>query len=654
VLGTATQGGGSLGVPVGVPALRRSHGALAPITGTDDSNTGSALANHGYNRSRLHSMLAEHLLVAGGTDPWRRDVAGSVVSQALEMGMTVVAVDGGSPPDEPPSMAAKRARLMSAELRRSISGSSSSVHRPTSTGNADPLSPIMLRLGDSSADRGVAWIDLDNPAGSVRPNMLFVQAPRSLPPVQGESLALSLALGPGLRAQLNYLQAVNVTGMDAGITNYALTNSSAWGTDGTAGTAGAREVTPGEAIVEAWLTVLLLRHHRARLLLAVRGVEQVAQTAHIERFQDKQNRPSLVPTYSAAHKLPSCPDLHTLMLVLEEPETLLGLLRREREAWGDPDSDWLSVMKDMGGLEESAVKSAQEALERVSSIESLDLSDQYLYGATLRGQLQRLLGHPAIGRMLRGPHISLADLLDDGMTRLLKVNLSGAYETVVFPYSDDDLARKQYGLYLLWSLLAASRQRAALSEQVSHSQSPGSPMWRAPRPLLLMLHGAGSWFGSGSPLSDPSVLAELGSERSGIAVAATLSGLRHLRAYRGSACEVFGNLVLGPAPVVDLDAPPVILDLVDTEIGLLRDGMQSLHARAAQQTIGAHLLSVTPPVNYGEQVLHGDRLLQVLRRIDEGTALVVTRVPGGGRAICTAYVGSSAADSVRNIWLSVS
>ena len=498
VLGSATQDGGPVGVPVGVPALRRSSGALAPISGPADFNTGSAHANHEYNRSRLHSMLAEHLLVAGGTDPWRRDVAGSVVSQALEMGMTVVAVDGGSPPDEPPAAAAKRARLISAELRRSISGSSSSVHRPTTTGNADPLSPIMLRLGDSIADRGVAQIDLDNPAGSVRPNMLFVQAPRSLPPVQGESLALSLALGPGLSAQMNYLQAVNVTGMDAGITNSGLTNPSA---DGTDGTDGASEVTPGEAIVEAWLTVLLLRHHRARLLLAVRGMEHVAQTARIERLQDRQNGQPLVSPFSAAHRLPSCPDLPTLMLVLEEPETLMGLLRREREAWGDP--DWLSVIRDMGGLEgESAAKSAQQALERVSSIESLDLSDQYLYGATLRGQLQRLLGHPAIGRMLRGPHISLADLLDNGMTRLLKVNLSGAYETVALPYSDDDMARKQYGLYLLWSIWAASRQRATLSERVSQRQPDGPALWRAPRPLLLMLHGAGSWFGSGSPLSE--------------------------------------------------------------------------------------------------------------------------------------------------------
>ena len=117
---------------------------------------------------------------------------------------------------------------------------------------------------------------------------------------------------------------------------------------------------------------------------------------------------------------------------------------------------------------------------------------------------------------------------------------------------------------------------------------------------------------------------------------------------------MFGNLVLGPAPVVDLDAPSVILNLVDTEIGLLRDGMQRLDARAAQQKFGARLLSVTSPVNHGEQVLRGDRLLQVLRRIDEGTALVVTRVPGGGSAICTAYVGSSAADCVRNIWLSAS
>jgi hypothetical protein len=652
VLGVATHDGR----PVGVPAIRRSprsshsshsfrwsHSSQVP---SDKAKLSAADPNKTV--PVLHPMLAEHLLVAGGTERWRRDVAGSVVSQALEMGITVVVVDGGSPPDEPPATAANRARLKSADMRQGISGSSSSIQRPTSptsTGSADPLSPAMLRPGDTVADRGVVQIDLDNPAGSVRPNMLFVQAPRSLPLVQGESLALSLALGPGLRAQMSYLQAVNVIGMDAGIANASLPDPLADGT---------RAVTPEEAIIEAWLTVLLLRHHRARLLLAVRGGERRARPARSEGLhsrQNRQDRQQLVSPFSADCHIPACPDLPTLMLVLEEPETLRGLLRRAREAWGDP--DLLSVIRDMGDHEgESAVRSAQEALEHVSSIERLDLSDQYLYGATLRGQLQRLLGHPAISRMLRGPHISLADLLDDGMTRLLKVNLSGAYETVALPYSDDDMARKQYGLYLLWSLLAASRQRVTLSEQVSERQPDGPALWRAPRPLLLMLHGAGSWFGSGSPLSDSSVLAELGSEASGIAVAATVSGLRHLRSYRDGAGEVFGNLVLGPVPVVDLDAPQVILNLVDTEIGLLRDGMQSLHASGERKTAAACVLSVTSPVNPGEQVLHGDRLLEVIRRINEGTALVVTGMPGGRKSVCTARVSSVVAGAVREQWVS--
>jgi hypothetical protein len=172
-------------------------------------------------------------------------------------------------------------------------------------------------------------------------------------------------------------------------------------------------------------------------------------------------------------------------------------------------------------------------------------------------------------------------------------------------------------------------------------------------PVLLLLHGAGAWFGSGSPLAEAAKLRELGHERSGIAVAVTASGLRHLRAYRAGACEAFGNMVIGPAPVADLEAPDVILDLVNSEVSLLREGMRHVVSHQVSETSDA---SSRPGDVLQAGQMHGaddgDRLLDVLRRIDEGAALVVTGMPGGAKALCTAHTGSGVASDVRSAWLS--
>lgn len=643
VLGSATEDGR----PVGVPALRRSHGAPPkPESSTApdaQGNTDTLLPDEQLHRTmQLHPMLSEHILVTGGSDAWRRDVAGSLVAQALDMRMTVVAVDGGAAPDEPPASDRVRARIASTNLKGHKFGSGSPDHlKPVGAVGSDPLLPAVLRLSDSAAGtRRVAQIDMDNPAGSVRPNMLYISAPALLPRVQGEAFAALQALRAGIHAQMRFLQAVNVTGIDAGLSGISDAEVAAAGVGG-----------PGIALVEAWLTVLLLRHHRARLLLASRSVAlPLDGTASPDASYSAGTSASTI-----ARLIPACPNLPALMMVLEQSETLLSLLRREGEAWSDP--DWIGLLRNEGGiLGEEVVHAAQEALDGARSVEHMDPSDMFMYGAALRGQLKRLLGHPGMIRMLRGPHVSMADLLRGGATRMLRVNLSGAYRTAALPYSEDDLARKHYGLYLLWSLWAASQQREALSmyqQQKDEFGRVGQTRPHPVHPVLLLLHGAGAWFGSGSPLAEAAKLRELGHERSGIAVAVTASGLRHLRAYRAGACEAFGNLVMGPAPVADLEAPDVILNLIGSEVSLLREGMRHVASHQVSETGDA---SSCPGDVLQAGQMHGaddgDRLLDVLRRIDEGAALVVTGMPGGAKALCTARTGSGVASDVRNAWLS--
>ena len=501
--------------------------------------------------------------------------------------------------------------------------------------SADPLSPTMLRVGAPElAAKWVAQIDMDNPAGSVHPNMLYVEASPWLPPLQGEAAAASLALEVGLVAQMRFLQAVNVTGMDVGMDVAHIEDNG-----------------PGMAILEAWLTVLLLRHHRARLLLASRGISPSPHNGEpgmVTHSPGSASRiASLPPSLSS---LPSCPDLPALMMVIEQSETLVELLRRERVAWSDP--EWATLMQKASVPGEHALQAANVALERVAEVERIDPHDLFLYGAALRGQLTRVVGRSALMRMLSRPHVSLTDLLHGGTIRMLRVNLSGAYRTATPPYSEDDLARKRYGLYLLWSLWAVSQQRRSAIMPGMEGALSGYTNNVKPDPVLLMLHGAGAWFGSGSPLSEPMNLRELGDERSGIALAATVSGLRHLRAYRARACEEFGNLVIGPAPVADTDAPDVTLHLVDQEIRLLRDGMRNLVEKAKHENA---TISPTPPEGAHPgptaQTLEADRLLGVLRRIEEGDALVVTEAPGGRKVVSTAHVGSSTANALRASWL---
>lgn len=627
VFGRATCDGRA----IGVPALRKVHSAASAPTGSaaDASPISNARTPNGHERMGLHPMLAEHLLVAGGSDAWRRDVAGSLVSQALDMGVTVVAVDGGPPPDEPPLSARYLSRITSPDLKRR--GVGMLPFGSAGVTGADPLSPIILRVGDRAhAEKWVAQIDLDNPAGSVHPNMLYVAASPWLPPLQGEATATSLALETGLAAQMRFLRAVNVTGMDVGI-DVARTEDSG----------------PGMAILEAWLTVLLLRHHRARLLLASRGISSSAS--------GRDPRVLGSSPVSASHKassspssssLPSCPDLPALMVVLEQSETLLSLLQRERAAWSDP--EWLALIQKAGVAGERALHAANAALARASEVECIDPHDLFLYGAALRGQLKRVVGRTALVRMLSRPHVSLTDLLHPGTIRMLRVNLSGAYRTATPPYSDDDLARKTYGLYLLWALWAVSNQRQS---PIMEGVPPGYSSSLEPDPLLLVLHGAGAWFGSGSPLSEPSNLRELGRDGSDIAVAATVSGLRHLRAYRGRACEEFGNLVFGPAPVADMDAPDVTLLLVDQENRLIQDGMQRVVEKTTQEdTHVAPTPAEVPRSNPPGKTLDAGRLLGVLKRIEDGDALVVTSAPGGRKIVCTAQVGSSTANDLRVSW----
>jgi hypothetical protein len=643
VLGRATEDGR----PVGVPALRRSHRAPprpASSTAPDpQGNLDTMLPDGHLHRSmQLHPMLSEHVLVAGGSDAWRRDVAGSLVAQALDVGMTVIAVDGGAAPDEPPASDRVRARIVSTGFRGHKFGSGATDHhKSVGAVDSDPLLPAISRLSDSaSGTRRVAQIDMDNPAGSARPNMLYMLAPAWLPPVQGEAFAALQALRGGLHAQMRFLQAVNVTGIDNDLSGISDVQVAAAGEGG-----------PGVTLVEAWLTVLLLRHHRARLLLASRDMAlPLDGTANPDASYSAGRAASTI-----ARLIPACPDLPSLMLVLEQSETLLSLLRREGEAWSDP--DWIGLLRNEGGiLGEEVVRAAQEALISVRSVERMDPSDMFMYGAALRGQLKRILGHPAMIRMLRGPHVSMSDLLHGGAIRMLRVNLSGAYRTAALPYSEDDLARKQYGLYLLWSLWAASQQREAMSVYQQQRDAFGCAQQTQPNPVhpvLLLLHGAGAWFGSGSPLAEAAKLRELGHERSGIAVAVTASGLRHLRAYRAGACEAFGNMVIGPAPVADLEAPDVILDLVNSEVSLLREGMRHVVSHQVSETSDA---SSRPGDVLQAGQMHGaddgDRLLDVLRRIDEGAALVVTGMPGGAKALCTAHTGSGVASDVRSAWLS--
>ena len=630
----------------------------------------------------LHDFAGAGLLVIGGTGAWRLDVAGSLARQGVEMGVPLIVIEGGPPPDEPPPIARRGARIevASAQDGGALQGQASGVAglgdpfapgplglMGLRVGPRDPLDPGDPRQSGTAMNRRdrVAYIDPANPNGSLHVNMLFVPPVRhAATPAIGEVAALILALRVALPAQMRFLDAVGVTGAETGL---GISSISGMGSG----------IGMGDTVIEAWLWVLLVRHHYLRLRYALNGAALTPEELCGLPWQPKGRgeeeashrhhgleTPGIAPggmPGGRRHALP-CPDLPSVLLLMEQSDALIEALQRERALWEDP--GWVRTLMSLGSPGEAALRAVYDVHERVRALTSKDAGDLFRLSAGLRDRLKGAVGQPEMVRMLSGPPASLHDLLDSGANgapgtgalHLLRVNLEGAYRAVQPPFTDAEGVRKRYGLYLLWAIRAfAQGRKAAARMELAHAFLPaplnplsksrrdeGQPASRAAaRPVMLLVHGAGAWFGSGSPLSSAASVRGMGAPGSGVMVAVTVAGLRHIRSQGAAAYSSFGTLVVGPLPVGYEDAPDVDLRQLERENELHRSALQLLERRVARAWNFPHIEGgVADPA----------RLQRVLRRLRDGNALILAPMPGGKLTLCTATTGSAAVERIRAEW----
>ena len=622
---------------VGLPVLQRA--IPAPGTASQGNTMGTGPLTGPLRDPvvpmALHQFAADGLLVAGGTDAWRLNVAGSLARQGAEMGIPMIVIEGGSPPDEPPPIARRGARIEAADPGSGGTGQRLSAGITSAGSAGDPFSPGALGLGgQTSTNKKVANIDLGNPVGSIHLNMLFVPPVRQASsPAAGEAASIVLAFRAALPAQMRFLHAVGVTGTGV-----------------------------GDLVLEAWLWVLLVRHHYVRLRYALNGIvlssEELSGRSrrHVEEASYGGPAQAKSAQPETNHVLP-CPDLPSLLLLMEQSNALVGALQREIALWKEP--QWVAMLSALGPVGNTALRSIQAVYDRVQGIVGMDAGDLFRLCAGLRDRLKKAIGHKDMLQMLSGPPMSLHELLDGGPLRLLRVNLAGAYRAVQSPFNDAESVRKRYGLYVLWSVWAFAESRRLIARMAmarayvpvrsdqGAAQGSGKGRKAAARPIMVLIHGAGAWFGSGSPLSSVEALQEMGSTEAGLFLGTTVSGLRHIRSHGANAYANFGSLMVGPLPVGFEDAPDAALRQLEREGELHQKGAEILTERVAR-TWGQS--------DNGEPPINGARLLRVLRRLRDGDAVLVTPMPGGKGntehklTVCTAITGIAVVETIRGEW----
>lgn len=335
--------------------------------------------------------------------------------------------------------AAGRGATVEAMIRQAISAGVGLVH-------LDPIGGEGRRLAGqipAAARPRVKWADIENPAGSLRINLLAV------PPLgvfgsreAAEASALSAAVEDHVPLLGAYLSLLGLT----------------------AGSESGREM------LLDWARVLLLTHHRERLV-------------------------------GAALPAPP-PDLRTLYELIKEPGTLPTLAAAERDAWDTPCPALAGALERAGAAGEAAVALARATLAELESRQGPEgRADRHLLAAGLRDRLSPALDHPALSRLWRGPFDSPANLLNRVpapiiLSRLPTVNVATA----------EAVAARWYGLYIFVAAVAAAKDRLRVG-----STRP---------PLLLVVAETNAWHATGL-LRDH--LDALG--RAGIAVLSTTASL---------------------------------------------------------------------------------------------------------------------------------
>lgn len=244
-----------------------------------------------------------------------------------------------------------------------------------------------------------AWIDLENPAGSLRLNLL------SVPPLAGhanpaaaEAAALVSALEDNVPLFSTYLGQMGVS---------------------TCGTRG------GSTLLLDWARLLLIRHHRARIV----------------------DDPSLISAAPA-------PDIGILYKLLGEVDVLPGLVMKEAAEWA-ASSGALGMQLDLVGHDGAcAAEVVQANLRAIQRRMSSGAAEKRLAAAGVRDQLRPAMHHPALSRVWRGPYTAPAELLSRS---------PGAVVLARLPLFDADArdaaAARLYSSYIVTCLTAAAMWR---------------------------------------------------------------------------------------------------------------------------------------------------------------------------------------------------
>ncbi len=296
------------------------------------------------------------------------------------------------------------------------------------------------------------WIDMENPVGSIRLNLL------SVPPVEGRSNSAAseaAALVSALEDQVPLLDAYLV---ELGVSSWIN-----------------RE---GSNLLLDWACVLLLAHHRARI---VGDQQQISQTP--------------------------APDLQTLYeLLLSQPDVLPNFVTQEEAEWALPAPALAAQLSLAGADGEEARRVAQKTLTAIDDrLDHMGVAYRGLLAASLMNQLRPALYHPSLSRLWRGPFTAPAELLgrNPGPVLLAHLPLRLSGETSV-----SSSTACWYGSYIVACMVAAARWRLRSGQSSSAT------------PLLLVLQDASVWL-TGNMLMRH--LDELG--RAGISLLATATEL---------------------------------------------------------------------------------------------------------------------------------
>lgn len=249
-----------------------------------------------------------------------------------------------------------------------------------------------------------AWLDMENPSASVRLNLLSVPplAGKSNP-VAAEAGALVCALQDIVPLLGHYLGELGVTG---------------WG---------GRSMSN---IVLDWASVLLIAHHRARLV----GI-------------------------TAAREAP-VPDLPTLYELLSESDALPLTVAREQAEWASPSAVLAFNLREAGDDGTQAREAVTGILTAIQErLRAAGQAEQRLMSAALRDQLRLSIHHPSLHRMWSALTEAPAQLLQrtPGPVLLARLPTRGVSLS-------DAAAARLYSSYLICCVVAASlwRQRSGL------------------------------------------------------------------------------------------------------------------------------------------------------------------------------------------------